>query len=105
MTLSSCILKLELNTDHIAYEYIEAENERTELVFDTKENEDRFYERFNEHIYENLSVISSQKIYNEFEDYLENYITNFNGYVKIECEEDMVDCWSHKEWCKVFVEE
>lgn len=101
----SLIKKLELDTEHIAFEYIKAEDEIKEICFDNKENEIEFYKDFTEYVRTELDEINNTKIHQAFEDFIEEDITKYNGYVKIECEEDMVDCWSHKHWCKVFVKD
>jgi len=103
----SLIKKLTLDTEHIAFEYIGAEDETKEICFDTKEHEIEFYKGFTQYIIDEIMACNARllnTIHQAFEDFLEENITEYNGYVRIECEEDMVDCWSHKPWCKVFVE-
>ena len=108
----SLITKLELDTDRIFLNYIETEDEIKDICFDnkisysdSKKQNDLFYEDFTEYVRTELDEINNDKINQAFEDFIEENITDYNGYVKIECEEDMVDCWSHKEWCKVFVKD
>jgi len=102
MPLSAFITKLKLDTEYIAFEYIGSEDEIKEIVFDTKENEKRFYEDFTEYIRSELDEITDIKIHEAFEDFIEENILKYDGYVKIECEEDMVVCWAKCHWCKVY---
>jgi len=108
----SLIMKLELDTEHIFLTYIESEDEIKDICFDNKKSysdskkqNDLFYKDFTEYVRTELYHFSNENIHQAFEDFIEENLTEYNGYVKIECDEDMVDCWDHKHWCKVFVKD